>query len=344
MTTIRAVLVGVGAMNAIVAHLLAEKGVEVVGAVGRSPEKVGRDAGEVMGLPHPLGVEVAADAGRLYDSVRPDIALVATSSFMADQYDVLATCARHGVNAITIGEEMLFPWHTAPERTGELDGLAREHGVTLAGGGFQDFFLVNQVAGLLGAVNRFDRLVGRESFNVDDYGAEVARDQRIGTTPDDFAEWQTSSTRPPSFALPILAAIASSAGLTITASTVELRPDIATVPIESRSLATVVEPGLLIGFTTVDTVTTGEGPILQMELSGHIYRPGETDRCEWAVQGDPDVRVVNPDVDTLRTTCTQMVNRVADVINAAPGFVTPADLPPLRYRLRPLNEYVLART
>jgi 2,4-diaminopentanoate dehydrogenase len=36
------------------------------------------------------------------------------------------------------------------------------------------------------------------------------------------------------------------------------------------------------------------------------------------------------------------VNRIPDVINAAPGFATPADLPPLRYRPRPLNEYVLA--
>jgi 4-hydroxy-tetrahydrodipicolinate reductase len=98
-------------MNAIVARLLGEKGVEIVGAVGLSPKKVGRDAGEVLGLPHALGVEVVADAGALYDYVRPEIAMVATSSFraVADQYDVLATSAHHGVNAITIGEELAVP-------------------------------------------------------------------------------------------------------------------------------------------------------------------------------------------------------------------------------------------
>lgn len=339
---ITAVLVGVGAMNAIVARLLAENAIEIVGAVGRSPHNVGRDAGEVMGLAEPLGVEVVADAGALYDSVHPDIALVATSSFMADQFDVLATCARHGVNAITIGEEMVFPWHTAWERTNELDVLARDHGVTLAGGGFQDYFLVNQVAGLLGTVHRFDRLVGSLSFNVDDYGAEVARDQRVGTTLDDFDKWRASSTRPPSFALPILAAIASSAGLSITETTVELRPDVAATEVQSHGLGTIVKPGLLLGFTTVDRVTTREGPVLEMEISGHLYGTGETDACQWVVEGDPDIRVIN-EVDTQRTTCTQMVSRIPDVLNAPPGFVTPTDLPPLRYRPNSLNQYAPPR-
>ncbi len=56
MRPVRAIVYGVGAMGSIMARLMLDKGVEIVGAVGRSPEKVGRDLGEVAGLGRPTGV------------------------------------------------------------------------------------------------------------------------------------------------------------------------------------------------------------------------------------------------------------------------------------------------
>lgn len=40
---IRVIVYGVGAMGAIVTRLLVDKGADIVGAIGRSPLKVGRD-------------------------------------------------------------------------------------------------------------------------------------------------------------------------------------------------------------------------------------------------------------------------------------------------------------
>lgn len=61
---VRAIVYGVGAMGSIMAGLALDKGVEIVGAVARSPEKVGRDLGEVAGLGRETGVVVEADARR----------------------------------------------------------------------------------------------------------------------------------------------------------------------------------------------------------------------------------------------------------------------------------------
>ena len=47
---IRAIVYGVGAMGAIMTRLMIEKGVEIVGAIARSPDKVGCDLGDVAGL------------------------------------------------------------------------------------------------------------------------------------------------------------------------------------------------------------------------------------------------------------------------------------------------------
>ena len=53
---------GVGAMNSIATRFMLEKGVQIVGAISRSPAKVGRDLGEVAGLDHPIGVKIERDA------------------------------------------------------------------------------------------------------------------------------------------------------------------------------------------------------------------------------------------------------------------------------------------
>ena len=43
---LRAIVYGVGAMGSIVTRLLLDKGVQITGAIARSPEKVGRDLGD----------------------------------------------------------------------------------------------------------------------------------------------------------------------------------------------------------------------------------------------------------------------------------------------------------
>jgi hypothetical protein len=75
MRPVRAIVYGVGAMGSIMARLMLDKGVEIVGAVGRSPEKVGRDLGDVAGLGSRTGVVVEPDARPALDR-GADIAVV----------------------------------------------------------------------------------------------------------------------------------------------------------------------------------------------------------------------------------------------------------------------------
>ena len=66
----KAVIYGVGTMGSIISRFALERGVEIVGAIARSPEKVGRDLGEVAWLGFPTGVKVTSDAGRVFSSQR----------------------------------------------------------------------------------------------------------------------------------------------------------------------------------------------------------------------------------------------------------------------------------
>jgi len=111
MRRIKAVVYGVGAMNSIATRMMIEKGVDIVGALARSPDKVGKDLGDVAGLGYQTGVIVEDDPDRVLSTREADIAVIAVASYMSDMYEHLRRCAEHGVNAVTISEEALYPWN-----------------------------------------------------------------------------------------------------------------------------------------------------------------------------------------------------------------------------------------
>lgn len=342
MRNIRAVVYGVGAMGTLTTRMLMDKEVEIVGAIARSDEKVGKDLGEIAGLGRPLGVVVRRDAAALLAEAKPDIALLAVTSYLGEHAEHLELCAHAGVNALTLSEEALYPWLTAPEITARLDAAAKDHGVTITGGGFQDVFKLNLVTTLTGAVHRVDAVHGLMVYDPDGSGPELARYLRIGEVMEDPAN-DKDKERPPSFGLIGLHALATALGLTVEGSNSTTRSEVAAEPMVSNSLGITVEPGQIIGQTDIDEVRTKEGVLLDMQLTGRLYRPDEdrgTVRIEWTVAGEPNLTLRVPNVPAAEVICAQLVNRIPDVINAQPGFVTLDALPPPRYHPLPLSAYL----
>ena len=340
MRRIKAVVYGVGAMNSIATRMMLEKGVDIVGALARSPQKVGRDLGEVAGLGQQTGVLVEDNPERVLSTREADIAVIAVASYMSDMYEHLRLCAEHGVNAVTLAEEALYPWNTSPMQTAELDRLARRNGVTITGTGHQDVYWVNLVSMVLGTAHRIESVTGKASWNVGDFGPEVAKDQRVDTTVEDFDTWLAETARPPSFGKNTLGALVEDLGVTVAEQSSTTRPEVAQQPVHSQALGLTVATGRVIGFTDVDTVRTNEGITLNFEMTGRLYLEGEADINDWTVTGEPQLHLSNPAVPTGMTTCTQLVNRIPDVINAPAGFITIEKLPRLRYRTYPLGFYL----
>src|SRR5437762_1059035 len=151
MRRIKAVVYGVGSMGSVATRMMLEKGVDIVGALARSPEKVGHDLGEVAGLGFETGVTVEDDPDRVLSS------------------------------------------------------------------------------------------------------PEVAKDQRVDTSVEDFDRWLAEADRPPSFGRNTLGALVEDLGLSVAAQESTTRPEAAKEPVSSKSLGITVETGRVIGFTDVDT-------------------------------------------------------------------------------------------
>jgi len=339
MREVCAVVYGVGAMGSILTRLLLDKGVRIVGAVGRSPEKVGRDLGEVAGLGRSLGVAVESDPRRAL-ATGADIAVVCVGSFLDVMHGHFAVCLEHGVNVVTIEEESVYPWNTAPDHAAKLDALAKANGVTLAASGAQDVFWLHLVGTLLGASHKVEAVEGHCSWNVDDYGPQVAGHLHVGEPPEALERHIAEQGWPEFVARATLEALVAELELTVATLTSDVTPLLADEPTLSTSLGRAVRPGHLLGILETTTLKTAEGPRFKFSMEGRVYREGEADTNEWRVRGEPDLHLRNDQVPYRLITCTSVVNRIPDVIRAEPGLVTLDRLGKPSYKHGALGRYL----
>ena len=115
MNNVKFVQVGCGKMSIYTMRYALENGYEIVGAVDINPEVIGKDVSTIIGG-NEVGVEVkhVDELDSLLKETKPKVAIVTTMSLMTDLEEVLMTCARNGVNAITTCEEAFFPMNSSP--------------------------------------------------------------------------------------------------------------------------------------------------------------------------------------------------------------------------------------
>jgi len=340
MRKIKAIVYGVGAMGRIITRFMVEKDVNVVGAIDLNSELVGKDLGEVVGLGYPLNVKISDNADSVISAQQADIAVIALFTEMEKMYPHLEKCIQNGLNVITTSEEAFYAWTTSPMLTSKLDKLARKHGVTVTGSGYQDVFLVNLITLLTGTSHTIKSITGKEKYNIDDYGPVVARHNHIGQTKQEFHEDIAEQGIEPSYFRMNLESLIADLDLTIKKIIQRSEPTIDDVDIRCKSLDMTVKKGQVTGMSDIIDIDTEQGITVRGELIGKIYRESEVDTNEWFIEGVPDTYLRNDRVAIRTTTCTQMVNRIPDVISAEPGYITVEKLPKLRYRAFPLHYYL----
>ena len=347
---------GCGKMSAYTMRYAIEKGAEIVCAFGRSPHSIGKDIGEIAGL-GTTGVLVrdSKDAVAILKEKKPDACIIATASLMQDLKRPLMDCAESGVNAITLCEEAFYPWNSAYKTTRMLDELAKKNGVTLCGSGYQDVFWGNLITTIAGATHNIKKITGKSSYNVEDYGIALAKAHGAGLSLEDF-EWEIAAADNISGAErnalieqeAFLSSymwnsngwLCSRLGLTVKEQTQKCVPQTHDKELHSETLQMTIPAGHATGMSAVVMTITEEGIVIEGECIGKVYAAGEFDQNVWAIQGEPDTEVIINRPATVELTCATVVNRIPDLIAAAPGFTTTEKMPTNAYRAKDLGFYV----
>ncbi len=330
---IRVVQWGCGLMAQIMVRYLVESGAAVVGAIDRNPGRVGRDIGEISQLGRPLGVVVRHpdDAEEVLAQARADVCIVATRSTLADCYSQLETAARMGVDTITICEEAFYPFTTSADLSTALDHIAKKHGCTIMGSGYQDVFWGHLLGVLAGATHKVQRIEGLTRYNVDEYGSALVQKHGVGLSRDGFRATIAASDEP-AYVWNSNEWLCRYLGWTVKRMRQELVPTVDEVAVESRSLQRSIAAGEINGMKAIVVTETAEGPIIETHCVGKVYHGDEVDINEWTLVGEPSTTVTIQRPATPELTCATVVNRLPQLIAAPSGFITTDRLAAPRYR------------
>ena len=353
---IRVVQYGCGKMAKKTIRYCYEKGAEVVGAIDVNPNIIGHDIGEIAEIEN-KGVLISPKekAKELLMALKPDVCIITTMSLLKDCEEALLLCASLGINAITTCEEAFYSANSNPNLYNEIDRLAKENNCTIAGSGYQDIYWGELISAIASSTHKITKIVGESWYNVEDYGIALAKAHGAGLTLDEFEkevaandnisqeERQSiinSGEYQPSYMCNVNGWLASKLGLTVISQTQKCIPETYQEDIHSDTLNMDIKKGMATGMSAVVTTLTKEGITLETKCVGKVYSKTEFDKNEWTVMGEPDTTLVINRPSTVELTCATVVNRIPDVINAMPGFVSTDKMDELKYRVKPLNEYV----
>ena len=353
---VRVVQYGTGKMSVYTMRYVYEKGGEIVGAIDVNPDVVGKDIGEIMGCEN-KGIKVVSntEAEKMLTETNPDVVIVTTMSLIEDVKDALMLCAKLGLNAITTCEEAFYPQNSNPGVTEAIDKLAKENNCTITGTGYQDIYWGELISAIGGSTHKITKIKGSSSYNVEDYGIALAKAHGAGLTLEEFDKEVASLDRisdeerrkviesgkyQPSYMWNVNGWLCSKLGLTVESQTQECVPQIAKRDIFSSTLNMTIKEGDATGMSAVVTTKTKEGITLETECIGKVYDEDEFDRNKWTIEGEPETTIVVDKPATVELTCATVVNRIPDVMNARAGYVPTNEMDELKYRVKPLNEYV----
>ncbi|WP_407662049.1 NAD(P)H-dependent amine dehydrogenase family protein [Mycolicibacterium elephantis] len=318
---------------------------DLVGVWVHSAEKVGRDAGEIVGL-GPIGVITTGDLDDIIAS-KPDCVVYGAASAEMDAAAVrdYVRLLNGGLNVVTTNTPgMMFPDRWIPQLADQVREAAMAGGVTIYTSGIEPGFAGDQLAVLLTTLSNTIRSIrAQEIF---DYSTYPNRDLMIDAMgfgkPLDFTPLLELEGAQQFAWGPPIGLVAKALGVEIEKVT-ETYERVLTPRDLHVACGTI--PAGTCGAVRAETTGVVDGhPVITIE---HINRMAPDLAPEWAsapngtyrliIEGQPhiecDLRLGTEDTpesanaNAMEATAMRVVNAIPYVVDAAPGIATSLDLP-----------------
>ena len=341
MKNIRVILYGVGAVGSLIAKALLEKqGIKIVGAVDIAEDKLGKDLGEVLGLNKKLGVKISKTADSALSKTKADIAVHATSSYLEDTYQQIASIVKKGVNVVSTCEELSYPHLTHPRLAKKLDTLAKKHNVTVLGTGINPGFLMDTLVIALTAVcQKIEKIEAVRVMNAATRRLPFQKKIGAGLTVKEFKNKIENKE--------ITGHVGLKQSIAMIADTLKWKLEkIVTEPVQPvTAKKTVKSPYITIKAGNVaglrqkaEGVSKGK-KLITLDFQAYIGAEEEYDAV--TILGAPNVKQkIQPCVHGDLGTVAVITNSIPKVINAPAGLLTMKDLPVPSAAVEDMRKYV----
>jgi len=322
---IRVLLVGLGPIGASVARQVVDRnGFTLVGAVDVDPGKVGRDAADVIASGKPLRIKVTGDIAKTIKAVKPDVAVLCTSSSLKSVVGQFEQVLKHRVPIVTTTEEAAYPSRANRRTFARLDAAARRAKVAVLGTGVNPGFTMDALPIALTAV--CERVTSIEVLRVQD--ARIRRlpfQQKIGAglTREQFDRRVDAGTVRHVGFTESIQMIGDAMAWPLDRITDDIEPKMADADVASDLLT--VSAGQVCGIIQRGTGYVDGEPRIRLRLEAYLGAPESYESV--LIEGSPRIHSriaggVHGDI----ATASMAVNSIPAVLAAAPGFRTMRDL------------------
>jgi 4-hydroxy-tetrahydrodipicolinate reductase len=326
MPSIRVLHFGLGPIGAAVAkEIAARPGFKIVGGIDTDPAKVGRDLGDVVGLPGRVNVRVSGDAAATLRKVKPHIVVLCTSSSMKQVMPQIQSVLKARVPIVATTEELAYPGYTHVRLARQVHALAKKAKVAVLATGVNPGFVMDALPiALTAACQRVDRVTVHRIQDARNRRLPFQQKIGAGLTTEQFQKRvQAGSIKHVGFTESI-AMIADSLGWTLDRITDQVEPKLAQVTVSSEFLA--VDPGYVCGIVQEGIGYRKKEPVIRLRMEAYLGAPDPYDLIE--IDGNPRLSVriaggIHGDVATAAI----VVNSIPKVLDAAPGLRTMRDMP-----------------
>jgi 4-hydroxy-tetrahydrodipicolinate reductase len=328
MRRIRAIVYGLGTMGRLSVKYLKEKDVDVVAAYVRTV------AGKDFSAPELADVEIC-QAHVPFEKFEADVALLTHCSTLADLEEPALRCARAGLDVVTIAEDAFDPFFEDEELpiARRIDETFRKHGKTLVSVGVQDTFWFAQPLAFSGAVQRLDKIIGRNIADLAALGTGSQHNDFIGLTPTEFEiaiRQKPAHSRRGIFDV-ALRPFVRALGLNIVSIRTTMEPVIAEADLHIAKFGLTIRSGTTRGCMERVVAELDGGRIAEGQFIMAFLPPGETAYNEWQIQGLPTMAMRTDDFHGDVVTVASLVNRLRDAMDAEPGLRGVDELKPARF-------------
>jgi len=326
MSKIRVMHFGLGPIGAAILKQVSERpGFKVVGGIDVDPAKVGRDLGDVAGLPKRLGIKVSGDAAKALKSATPHIVVLCTNSSIKMVMPQIETILKSKTAIVSTTEELAYPGYTHIRQARQIDAWAKRAKVAVLSTGVNPGYAMDALPIALTAVcERVDRIIVNRVQDARKRRLPFQQKIGAGLTTEQFQKQADDGSVRHVGLTESVAMIADALGWTLDRITDVVEAKLASVTISSEFLA--VDPGYVCGIVQ-DGVGYRRGePAIRLHMEAYLGAPESYDSIE--IDGSPRlaVRVAGGLHGDIATTAI-VVNSIPRVLGASPGLHTMRDLP-----------------
>lgn len=327
---IRVVQIGLGPIGTRVTRYLVDRGAfEIAGAIDTDPAKVGRDLGDLAGLPEPLNVGVASDADTALKGADAQVAIVTTTSSIEKMEPQVMQVLSHGLHIVSTCEELAYPWITHPEVAMRIDAAARDRGLAVLGTGVNPGFLMDLFPlTLTGVCQRIEAVTVERIQNAEFRRIPFQRKIGAGLTTQQFDAKVSEGTLRHVGLTESMHMIASAFRWDLDKTEELIEPVIAERRVQTKDLT--VQPGQVRGVSQLGYGFLNSKKVISLVFRAAVGEPESYERV--LIRGSPDIDMtikggINGDIATGAI----VVNAVPAVMKARPGLRTMADVELISY-------------